>query len=69
MRGRDEIRREYGAFFAACPELRGEVLHHTVVGDWVVDEECITGWEEEPVRAVAAYHLDGELVDRMLLLG
>jgi hypothetical protein len=29
----------------------------------VIDEEIIHGWQPEPVRAVAIYHVAGGLID------
>ena len=68
MRGADEIRGEYEPFFRDFPGLHGEIVGRIAVGDWIVDEEQITGWRPEPVRAAVAYHIADGLIDRVLLL-
>lgn len=68
MRGRDGLREEYAPFFRDNPSLHGEIRHRSVVGDYVVDEEEITGWQEEPVLAVAIYHVAGSLIDHVRLI-
>jgi hypothetical protein len=65
MSGGSEMREEYAPFFAANPGLRGEIVHRIEVGDWVIDEERIHGWQDAPVRAVAAYRVAGDLIDRV----
>jgi hypothetical protein len=69
MQGRDAMRAEYAPFFAGHPELRGEIVHRLTVGDYVIDEERIHGWQSEPVRAVAIYHVADGLIDHVRLLG
>src|SRR5262245_5329075 len=68
IRGRDSLRDEYAPFFRDNPSLRGGIRHRTVVGDYVIDEEEITGWQEEPVQAVAIYHVAGGLIDHVRLI-
>lgn len=70
MRGRDEIVAQYGPFFEASPELHGEILSRIRVGDWVVDEEHITGTADgyPETRAIAIYHVTDGLIDRVRLL-
>ena len=65
MRGRDALRAEYGPFFEAAPDLRVEILHRIRIGAYVIDEERITGWEPQPVRAVVVYHVADGLIDRV----
>lgn len=49
--------------FAACPELRCEILSRIAVGEYVVDEERVSGRAPEPERLVVVYHLAAGLVD------
>ena len=67
MRGRDGMLAEYGPFFADFPELRAEVVQRLEVGDYVIDEERIYGWQAEPVQAVAISHVSGSLIDHVRL--
>jgi hypothetical protein len=68
MQGHDSMRAEYAPFFAAQPELRGEIVHRITAGDYVIDEELIHGWQPEPVRAVAIYHIADGLIDHVRLI-
>ena len=69
MRGHEGLREEYGPFFRDNPKLHAEVRHRVVVGDYVVDEEEITGWQAEPVRAVAIYDVADGVIDHVRLIG
>ncbi|GAA3408006.1 nuclear transport factor 2 family protein [Paenibacillus hodogayensis] len=70
MRGTEEIRPFYGKLFANSPNLRCELVSRTVINDYVVDEERITGRGEqnEIRRAVVVYHLTEGRIDHMRLL-
>lgn len=67
MRGRDEVRAEYERFFRDYPTLHGEVRHRITLGEYVIDEEEISGWHDSPVLAVAIYHIAGDLIDHVRL--
>jgi hypothetical protein len=61
MKGVGELRQMYGPLFRDHPDVRAEIVHETRVGDYVVQEELVTGMGPEPVRAVAVFHLhEGE---------
>ena len=45
------------------------IRHRAVVGDYVVDEEEIAGWQPEPVEAVAIYHVAAGVIDHVRLIG
>jgi hypothetical protein len=68
MQGRQGMRAEYAPFFAEYPNLRGEITHRINAGDYVIDEEVIHGWQAEPVRAVAIYHVANGLIDHVRLI-
>lgn len=68
MQGRDSMRAEYEPFFAQCPGLRAEILNRIAAGDYVIDEERIHGWQPDPVRAVAIYHIADGLIDQVRLI-
>jgi hypothetical protein len=69
MRGADGMREGYGPYFAENPELHAEIVHRIELGDYVVDEERITGAGPEPVHAVAIYHLAEGRIDHVRLIG
>ena len=69
MRGHDGLRAEYEPFFVEYPDLHAAVCHRVVIGEYVVDEEEITGWQADAVRAVAIYHVAGDRLDHVRLIG
>jgi hypothetical protein len=66
-RGSDEIRTRYGPMFAESPELRVESGWRTTVGDFVVEEETVTGRGE--YRHVAVYLIRDGKIARERLIG
>jgi hypothetical protein len=69
MSSREGLRDEYAPFFRDNPSLHGEIRHRAVVGDYVVDDEEITGWQAGPVQAVAIYHVADGVIDHVRLIG
>jgi hypothetical protein len=66
MKGREEMRQQYGKVFAAMPNLHAEIVQRIRVGSYVVDEERVSGRPDGRLRAVAIYRLDGQgLIDRV----
>lgn len=63
VRGADALRARYRSMFAASPGLACVVLSRVCVGEYVIDEERISGRSTEPERLVVVYHLAGGLVD------
>jgi len=62
-RGREELRARYGPMFARYPALSVDAGSRTEVGDFVVQEETVTGREGHE-RHVAVYLLAGGLIAR-----
>ena len=62
-RGRDELRARFGPQFVDYPELRVDPISRTVVGDFVVQEEKVTGRGEHE-RHVAVYLVEAGLIKR-----
>ena len=71
LRGREALRAVYGALFERSPDLRVEVLARFRVGQWVVEEHRLTGWNLEPVppeHVADIYHVvDGQIVRALIL--
>ena len=66
-RGLDELREKYGPMFERFPDVRVEPGWRTVVGDFVVEEETVTG-RGEPQRHVAVYLIrDGKIARERLV--
>ncbi|WP_456425153.1 nuclear transport factor 2 family protein [Rhodocaloribacter sp.] len=68
----DALRGLYGQLFEQSPELRCEIKDRIVLGDFVVDEEELTGVNlegfPESLRAVAIYRVDDGLIAHVRLL-
>jgi hypothetical protein len=69
IRGRDELRAKYAAFFAASPTLHDEVPTRIELGEYVVDEERISGAPNGEIHAVVVYHVTGDLIDHVRIIG
>ncbi|MFL5952546.1 MAG: nuclear transport factor 2 family protein [Gaiellaceae bacterium] len=66
-RGHDELRARYGPMFESLPDVHVEGAWRTVVGDFVVQEELVTG-RGEPQRHVAVYQVENDLIVRERLI-
>jgi hypothetical protein len=66
-RGHDELRARYGPMFEESPDVRVEALSRTDVGEFVVQEERVTG-RGEPQRHVAVYLVQNDVIARERLL-
>jgi uncharacterized protein (TIGR02246 family) len=71
--GREEIRQQYGKLFADSPRLQVTIANRIANGEFVVDEEHLSGFHygEMPTEmtGVAIYRvIDGKIARMMLLL-
>ena len=74
-RGTAAIRTFYAARFQVNPKLHAEILHRTLQGTFVIDQERITGVlttpggeERPPLTAVVIYELKGGKITRAWLV-
>ena len=68
MAGVGTIREEYGAMFAASPDLQAEILGRVSTGEWTVDHERVSRAGETREVLVAYQVADGRIA-RVLMLG
>lgn len=70
MQGHDAIRTAYGELFRASPDLHAEISTRIRVGEYVIDEERITGrrGSAEELRVVAIYHLANDVIDQVRIM-
>ncbi len=60
--GKDKMRERYAAMFAQWPDLHCELVNRMVLGNTVIDQERITGRNNEVMRAIAVYTVrDGKI--------
>lgn len=64
MKGHDELRRRYGDLFEASPDLNCRIVNRMRIGQYIVDEEEVTGARGSPtlVHAVVVYRVDGDKI-------
>lgn len=58
LTGHAEMRARYQTLFASSPALHCEIVARMRIGDYVIDEERITGRVPDLRRAVVIYHVD-----------
>jgi hypothetical protein len=62
-RGHEQLRAHFGRVFEASPTLHCEIVHRARVGEYVVDEERITGRFGEEQHGVVISHAMGGVID------
>ena len=72
MGGLDAMRKSYGKSFAENPVAKVVIANRIVFGEFVIDEELLTGFTKpgspEEVRAVLIYRVRDELIAEVTLL-
>ena len=63
VRGHAELRARFAEVFRASPKLHCEIVHRARVGDYVVDEERITGRAGGDQHGVVVSHVADGLID------
>jgi hypothetical protein len=62
-RGHEDLRTHFGRVFDESPDLHCEIVHRVQVGDYVVDEERITGRVGGDQHGVVVSHISGGVID------
>jgi hypothetical protein len=63
-RGHTELRARFGNVFDKSPDLHCEIVHRVRIGDYVVDEERITGrFDGGEQHSVVVSHVNGGVID------
>jgi hypothetical protein len=66
MDGHDSVKDHYTALFDSSPNLHARLLSRITVGNYVVDEEVISGriaeGISEEIHAVAIYRIEGDKI-------
>jgi hypothetical protein len=65
--GHDDLRAKYGGMFELLPDIQVQAVTRTDVGEFVVQEEIVTG-RGEPERHIAVYLVQGDVIQRERLL-
>lgn len=62
--GKEQLRERYKIRFES-PNLHAEVVNRTVLGEYVIDHEKVSGIRESLVEASIIYHISDGLIDKM----
>jgi hypothetical protein len=72
MDGAEAVRARYARAMRDHPDLHYDIPNRIALGDWVVDEERVTGYaaprQGEIVRAVLVYRFSGPMIQEILIL-
>lgn len=72
MDGAEAVRRRYAKAIEENPNIRYDIPNRIALGEWVIDEERVTGFTKpgspEVVRAVLVYRFSGERIREILIL-
>jgi hypothetical protein len=70
MKGHDQLQERYGALFKASPELHCRIVNSMRIGNYIVDEEEVTGVQGSPtpISAIVIYRIDGEKIVHVRML-
>jgi hypothetical protein len=72
MDGTEAVRSRYATSMTDNPNIRYDIPNRIALGDWVIDEERVTGFSKpgapEVVRAVLVYRISGGWIREILIL-
>jgi len=71
MDGAEAVRARYAKSISDHPNLHYDIPNRIALGDYVIDEERVTGYSAggpDVVRAVLVYRFDGDLIREILIL-
>lgn len=72
MVGAETVRSRYAKSMSDNPNIRYDIPNRIALGDWVIDEERVTGFSKpgspDVVRAVLVYRISGGRIREILIL-
>lgn len=72
MDGADAVRARYARSMTENPNIHDHIPTRIALGDFVIDEELVTGFSKpgapDVVRAVLVYRFSGELIREISIL-
>lgn len=63
--GIDKVRIKYQSLFDNTPNLHVQIVQRMAIGDYVIDEEKIIGFDKEEKRAIATYKIKENLIQQV----
>lgn len=64
LEGKEQMRERYKIRFES-PNLHAEIVSRTLLGEYVIDHEKVSGIREGLVEASVIYHISDGLIDKM----
>jgi hypothetical protein len=72
MDGAEAVRTRYAKSMSDNPQLHYDIPNRIALGEWVIDEERVTGFTKpgspDVARAVLIYRFSGELIREIVML-
>lgn len=67
MSGTEELQKNYAALFQGSPNLKCEILSRKIFGNFIIDEESISGSSKFPdgFRVAAIYQVENALIKKV----
>ena len=67
-KGKDNMRKQYSAFFERVPALHCEILDRIVKGTVIIDHESVSGHGNKKLDAVAIYHIENNKIKKVYFI-
>ncbi len=67
-KGKEAMRKEYGAMFQQVPNLHCTLVNRIVEGNTVIDHENVTGFGPQPLRAIAIYTINKGKISKVYFI-
>lgn len=67
-KGKDDMRKQYGAMFDRLPNLHCEIKQRITQGHVVIDKEYITGAGDKPFEVIAIYQVEDNKIGKVFFV-
>jgi len=67
-KGKDAMRKGYDDFFKNTPELHCEIKSRTIQGNYIIDQESVTGLGNKKLEATAIYYINAGKIQKVYFL-
>ena len=64
-KGKDDMRKQYTAFFARAQSLHCEILNRIIKGNVIIDHESVSTGGKEKIDAIAIYHIENNKIKKV----
>lgn len=67
-KGKEAMRKDYGAMFQQVPNLHCTLVNRIVEGNTVIDHESVTGFGPQPLKAIAIYTIQKGKISKVYFI-